>query len=642
MLKKTFILIIVFSMVVSSAWAVSQEELSQLTGKSKDNIEPGKYSALYSEAFDYLVKKMAESNGDECYKLQIMLQDVCAHASRPGAEEQRAAMATALAAKLAEPGIKPEMRNWIILQIERSGKGEVLPVLTKSLAAADVNERNYAIGALEKNPDAKATDILLGALKGTNDDNFILGLLSALGNRKDTIAAGAVIAKLDSSKPEIFDAAGTALVKLGTAEGTKALKNKLSALEPLSDIAAKKLIDIAENTNDGGLFKEVYGWVEKAEPTKRVYGIRQAALNGMAELGTAGYEDILKANFKSNDPVIKTMAIEAAGAAKSSSTAKYMAGNFETLDSKMLGRLIVMLANRDEPSIAGPIIHAMSSGFADALEIAASVIDKVQTRETAAILIKLLENDNSNVRRIAEYEASISTNKYLDTLLKQIATEGSKKEKINAIKLLGDRKTQDIATTLLGFAKSDDKEIYSAALAALGKTAGYAAIPELCTMTLKSVDGNFKKAGLDAVNAILTSSKNGLAAYKIMIAVIEKANVKDKIELLGTFKMAGEKSAMDYCVKLVKQAGDGGFKEPLTQAALKALTSWSNSMPVKELLELAKSSQYKSEFGQAGLDLAMNMLRVDKNEAKKIAQAVKDANISEDINAKADKIISLR
>ena len=642
MLKKIFMLIIMFSMAGSSLFAVSEEELKQLTGKSQDKINPAQYEAIYADAFDFLINKISETKGDQRYKFQIMMQDICAHASRPDAEKQRLTMSKALVQKLEKDGIEPEIRNWIILQIERSGKDEVLDTLQKCLGAKDINERNYAIGALEKNPSVKATDILLTALAKTNDDIYTAGLISALGNRKDAKALKALSGQLDSSNKTVFSAAVTALVKLGTPDSIQAIRNKLSAAKPLNYIAAKGLLDIAAVTKNSNLCKELYTWLENNEQASKKHSIRQAIVTEMAMQNTPGSDDIIIANYENEDPDIKEIAIAAAGAASSNTAALYMADNFHKLNSQQLGQLIIMLAEKKEPDITKPINHAISSGFTETVKIAAEVINNVQTKKTAEILMQFTEYNDAEIRRIAHQAVIDSTNLYVDDLLKAQAVKAEGKQQIDAISLLGERKTSGITEMLFGFAKSDNKEIYAAALASIGNTATYKSIPEICKMVLDSDSVSFRKAGLDAINKILTSSENTKTAYHTIIQEIEKASTKDKIELLSTFKMAADKSAMDYCMTIVINAGDNGIKEPLPQAALKALSSWSNSMPVKGLLDLAKNSDYKAEYGKFVLDLAMNMLRVDKNEAKKIAQAVKDAGIDEAINTKAEKIINLR
>jgi len=106
--------------------------------------------------------------------------------------------------------------------------------------------------------------------------------------------------------------------------------------------------------------------------------------------------------------------------------------------------------------------------------------------------------------------------------------------------------------------------------------------------------------------------------------------------------MSSNADAMDYCLGLLSEAEGSSFESPLPQTALKMLSSWSDPMPAKHLIEQAKTSQHKAAYANAALDLARTMVRYDKEQAKKIAADVKALNMSEAINESADKIIDLR
>ena len=99
---------------------------------------------------------------------------------------------------------------------------------------------------------------------------------------------------------------------------------------------------------------------------------------------------------------------------------------------------------------------------------------------------------------------------------------------------------------------------------------------------------------------------------------------------------------MEYCLAVLSDGEGEPFQMPIPQTALKMLTTWSDPMPAKHLLERAKTSQHKLAYAQATVDLARNMLRINKGQAKKIAKDVKALNMSETINKSADKIINNR
>jgi len=645
MFKKTAIVIFVFTLGLAPLWAVTPNQLQQLAGKSADGIQPDQYAQCCADAFAYLVEQMDQTTGDARYTHQIMLQDICLYATRPGAEDQRLAMSKALANTLQSKTMTPEIRYWVLLQIERTGKVEVLDVLTKSLGSADKTEQGCARTALEKNPAPQATDILLKALAATQDDVFAAGVISSLGNRQDPKAAEAIGRQLDHANQTVVAAAVTALVQINTPEAVAILTQKLTPAHPAAGTIAKGLAEIAATTADpkaNGIYSNLYAWSGKVTPASNAYSIRKAALMGLAKNDAAGVDKMILAAFNAEDPTVQSMAIAAAGVAKSPSPAKTMADHSEHLDNTLQNQFIVMLDARQEPSVITPVKRAVKSDDPELLLTAVDALSQIKTRESAALLLELAQHDAIQVNKHAHQKVIESGNDSIDALLRAGADSGTDKERAAAIVLLGERKTPNVTEQLLTYAQSDNGIVRDSAFKAIGLSASADTIPALCDMVKKTTAKDFKTSALSAVNQILRNSQDPKAAYAIILKEIKTASPDQKVDLLTTLKMSSSADAMDYCVGLLSDAESEAFQSPLAQTALKMLSSWSDPMPAKYLLERAKTSQHKTAYAEAALDLARNMLRYDTEQAKKIAEDVKALNMSETINETADKIINLR
>ena len=645
MLNKTSIAICVFMLGLTPLWAVTPDQLRQLAGKSTDGTAANPSTELYPEAFASLVEQMDQTSGDARYAHQVMLQDICFYAARPGAEPQRLAMAKALAETLQNNTMKPETRYWLLLQIERTGKAEVLDVLTKSLGSADKIEQDYACAALEKNPDPQATEILLKALKATNDDTFAAGVISSLGTRQDPKAVEALGRYLDHTNPVIASAAVTALVKINTPEAVATLKQNLSPTHPAAGAIAKGLVEIAAvssaaqaNAIDGDL----YAWSGKVEPASNAYNIRKAALMGLAKNDAVGVDNMILAAFNAEDPAVQSMAIAAAGMAKNANPAKAMADHSGHLDNALQNQLIVMLDARQEPSVITPVKRAVKSNDPELLLAAVDALSQMKTQEAAALLLELARHDNIHVNKYACQKVIESGNDSMDELLLAAAAGGADKERAAAMVLLGERKTPNASVQLFKYAQSDNPVIYEAAFKAIGLSASADKIPVLCGMAAKTTVKDVKTSALSAINQILRNSQDSKAAYAVILKEIKTAEPDRKIDFLTTLKMSSDADAMDYCLGLLSEAEGEAFQAPIPQTALKMLATWSDPMPAKHLIERAKTSQHKTAYAEAALNLARNMVRYDKEQARKIATDVKALNLSETINENADKIIDIR
>ena len=560
----------------------------------------------------------------------------------PVHEQQRLAMSKALANTLESKTMTPEIRYWLLLQIQRTGKAEVLDVLAKSLGSADKIEQGYARAALEKNPDPQATEILLKALAATHDDTFAAGVISSLGNRQDPKAVEAVGWHVDHANPLVANTAVAALVKINTPEAVAILKQKLSPTHPAAGAIAKGLVEIAAVSpaaQANAIYSDLYAWSTQVQPASNAYTIRKAALMGLAKNDAADIDKIILADFNAKEPAIQSMAIAAAGVTKSASPAKAMAAGSGRLDDALQNQLIAMLADRQEPSAITPINRVFKSKDQELLLTAVDALSQLNTRDAAALLIELTRNDDIQVKKYSHQKAVESNNDSMDDLLRAAADSGQDNERAAAIVLLGDRRAPNITEQLLRYAQSDKQMISNAALEAIGTSAPANTIPVLCGMIEKSTNDSFKKSALSAINTILTTSPDKPHAYAIILKEIKSAEGDLKVDLIGTLKMSGDADAMNYCLSLIT---NDSFKQPVPQAALKALSAWSNSAPAKHFLDRANNSQHKQEYAKATLDLAKNLARYDKEAAKKIAKDVKALNISEAMNQYAEKIINLR
>ncbi|MGE5294155.1 MAG: HEAT repeat domain-containing protein, partial [Solirubrobacterales bacterium] len=177
---------LVLSVPATFANAQSTEELiSQLCGKAEAPArDAAQLAEAYQKAFDYLLPLMSAEDVGSRYAPQIVLQDMGSYAARPGAEIERETLAKVLAKNLDQPNMPNTVRNWIVLQLERIGKGESVPCLTKLMLDPDEHLRDYARRALEKNPDSAATDALLKALTDAKDAKWKIGVINALGTRR--------------------------------------------------------------------------------------------------------------------------------------------------------------------------------------------------------------------------------------------------------------------------------------------------------------------------------------------------------------------------------------------------------------------------------------------------------------------------
>ena len=166
------ILLTLFAVTTNIHAQDMEELLNQLTGKAQaPQRNPAQLAQAYQKAIDYLLPLMSADDVGSRYNYQITFQDLGSHASRSGAETERQTLAKVMIQTLEQAEMPATVRHWFVLQLERIGKGESVPALTKMMSSEDKHLCDYARKALEKNPDPSATDALLKEL--TNATNLL-------------------------------------------------------------------------------------------------------------------------------------------------------------------------------------------------------------------------------------------------------------------------------------------------------------------------------------------------------------------------------------------------------------------------------------------------------------------------------------
>jgi len=95
---------------------------------------------------------------------------------------------------------------------------------------------------------------------------------------------------------------------------------------------------------------------------------------------------------------------------------------------------------------------------------------------------------------------------------------------------------------------------------------------------------------------------------------------------------------MALCLRALDQAR----RDDERRQAVSTLGSLPSQEAADRLLELAKDENLKTEAGLAAIECATGMLRIDRQAARDLAQKIRDMNISDAVNQRADAVISGR
>jgi HEAT repeat protein len=595
-MKTTYLLGVILAClsVVTGAQAQTGEELvAQLTGKAQGPARnAAQWTEAYQKAVDYLLPLMSAQDIGSRYAPQILLQDMGSYAARPGAEAQRVALATVMVKTLEQAQMESTVRNWFILQIERIGKGEAVPVLTKLMSDADKNTRDYARRALEKNPDASATKALVKELAGAKEAGWRIGLINALGEREASSAVKPLSQALGDSDPNVVRAAARALAKIGGQDGAMALFAALSKpMEPAATAAAQGLLnmagDLVADKHPGGaarLYGAVYEWAGKT--TGVPIGIRVAATTGLiATDADRGAKEAVKL-IQDENPKMRQAALQGARLSPSKAVAQALTALLPKLKSDAQVQVLGLVGDRKDTSAEAAVVQVLASQEEAVSLAAAQALSQLGTETSAGTLFDAAVNGRGSVQKAAQTGLAVMSSPQADALIKAKAASGAAPARVVAINLLGQRRPEGTAGLLLAYAADADETVSAAAFQAMVNVADAIDIAALTDLVVKAKSDGTRTAAVAALKAVSAKAQDKEAAGKIVIDRMNQAQGQTKLALLSSLTSVGGITALKAVTDAAQSAD-----EATRDAGIRTLSEWPDYEAVPALVDIASNAQ---------------------------------------------------
>ncbi len=640
-----------------------------------------------------LLPRLAAAKVEDRYSAQIDLQNLALNAARPGAEAERAELAKVLAAKASDPAVPQPARVWIVRQLEYIGAAESVAALTILLAGQDAELKECARRALEKNPAPAATESLRTALKQGGETTWKIGLIQSLGECGDAESVTLIAQSL--SQPETASAASSALGKIASEEAVKDLwgpfdQNTVGAADALV-AAANQLVARGESKRAAAIYLRLY-----TVPTNAP--LRAAALIGLAKADPAGAKKLIVEALSDPDGRAQSAAITAARGVYGKDVSRVLADLLPGLNPGP--RAFVLRAL--DASAEKQLIAAAGDPEEMVRLAALERLGQVGTAASIPALFKAATAGPGAAQKAAAAALASISDPSASAAIAKLAGEGAARSRAVAINALAGRSDQSAAPALLKYAAEADPEVSAAACAALAKLgtdkelegliqlvlAGKTPCADAALQAVASRATDKAAAARKLIALTKTAEPRQLAPLfevlamlggkEALVAVTASAassnvEVKDAAvravanwpDFLATksllviafdphVKRVHNVLAIQGIARLVKSSD----KEPAAArvdaalAAMKAaprdeekklLLSALASVPDRKAAEAIKpylsDPKLQQEAGLAAMNLAEALRKPDRPVAKELAQAVKQASLSDDLTRRADAIL---
>jgi HEAT repeat protein len=426
--------------------------------------------------------------------------------------------------------------------------------------------------------------------------------------------------------------------------------------------------------------------------------VRAAALNGLAKADPAGAQKLILEALSSPEPKIQFAAIQSAPDA----FGKELTGTLVPLLPKLTPTIKARGLGLMDASAEKVVIESVKDEQENVRIAAIESLGRIGGASAIPALLNAYASDTRPAKQAAEFALAAIPGKDVNPALEGFAAVGEAKNRAAAIAALAMRNAATVAPALLKYVAESDTTVVKAAAAALRVLGGesevaplaqlYAAQPSTDVLNaLQAVSGRVNNkatasqqllalaekaqpktvAGLLTVVSILgqTAAIDALVQYagntneEIANAAIRAlGNWPDfsasqqllKIASSADFKAAQQSMALQGLARLI-ESSDTEAPQSRLDAALSALKvsvkpddkkqllMALGSVPLPKaadpILEALNDAGLKNEAGVAGAALAEALVSVDKTAAQQLARKVKEANISREINRKADGVL---
>jgi HEAT repeat protein len=667
--------------------------LNQLSGKAEAPARNAEQLAqAYEKAVDYLLPLMSADDVGSRYQYQITLQNICSYASRPGAENERRSVAIVLCRKVETAEMPATVRNWFVLQLQRIGKDESVKTLTNLLSSQDKVLQDYARRALEKNPSDAAMQSLEQAMERANDPAWKAALANSIRQRDhfETVvkqnqaleqrAAVLTSALIKGAGPDQLAAVRELVDIAGKLIKQQKFEKAMSIYDDLNNWAVKQGQDVffvraaALNgiaTCDGQRAVEVVTMAMRSDNPK----IRSLAVQAARNAPTKDAMRALSEMLAGLDPYYQQQVLGLITDRGDLSSVKFVKGvldsesepvrlaaieTFTRIGGDEAAEALLKIAVDDDGAVqkaanaglsvmVGPQVEEIIKAWAASGDVNARVvaIGLLGQRRTAGALESLLAYAADNNGRIsaAAFKAlpAVADSKDISTLadlLTKTENGAALQNAVAALKAVLAKTTDKDAAAQVMISKMDasGKEVKLLMLSTLNALGGPIALKTVVDAA-KSSDEALRDAGIrtlsewpdyEAAEILLRIATNPETSLTHHVLAIRGA-----IRLIKNSNSAPVNDRTALCFKAFKQAR----RDEEKKLAISAMGSIPNEEVAQRLLEITKDLKLKTEAGLSAVELAGNMLRTNRQAARDLAQKIRDLNISDEINNRADRII---
>jgi HEAT repeat protein len=527
------------------------------------------------------------------------LAQMCEHALRPGADQERAELCKTIIAHVQREDVPPVVKGELLTLLGRFGGPESVEFLAGLLSHADPLFRTRAVLGLQQNPPEEAAASLRKALAGASEPEKRAALIHALSLRGDRAslpqfikdAAGAEDAVRTAALlaiASLADEPANALFKAGMKQGPATARREATNAYLLH---ADRLAKIGKKQEALGVYHELVGESGYA---------KAAALLGMARAGGAAELTAILENLKGAERCV----IDVTGPIfehipKSGPVVAAVCENVKTAAPPLKVRLLDVLARYADPAGLATVLEAANDANPAVRAAAVSALGRFDDRRASDALVAALAGGKETAAALRAVEMSPMKPVLADGLIAALPG-ASGPRRVSLVQALRACPADKVVPVLLKTAEDADPAVRSEAFVALRAIGDPSAYPRLVERLAEEPSPQAQLVGANALAALGARIKEPSQRTAPVLARLAAGSSPGRPALLLALPRLSTEATQEAGLKFVREALHAQ-DEKLRRAAIQALGDWPDPDPVMDELLQASQKEPKAPLGVLAL-----------------------------------------
>ncbi len=522
---------------------------------------------------------------DQPRRLLRFLEAEIQHAA--GDADRATVVADRLAAVLDNPKATLDARRFVCRWMPLVAGDQHVPVLPRLLQEEETFE--IARQALAEIPGEASAKVLRDALREAQGEALI-GLMGAVGARRDEKGVGLIAEHLDSKDAAVTVAAADALGHIGTIEAADVLARAAKQAEgEWADRLRGARLRCAQRLADADRREEALAITRKIFAADLPVRWRIAAMMGIVHCSDEAGWEAIRTVLDDGDARLRAAAFQAARRLDGRAVTEGLIEGLPDLSVRDQVLLLDVLADRGDAAARPGVLKLVDAKEAEVRAAAVRVLGSLGTAEDVPRLLDLAATADGPVRdaageALARLDAGGAGKRILDA-----AAKAAGAVRLAAIGAVADRRMDGASDVLLKAAREGDAPVRTAALEALAVVGRPADYSDLVGLLAGVEEGGVRKAAHAAAVAVARRVEESAARLAPIREVLAEASPAATARVLGLLPALGEAKGLALLEPYVDADA-----APLRDAAVRALVTWPDTAAAGPILEVAKESENRT------------------------------------------------